>query len=374
MAARTNTELLERIATLKKANRSLERFAQIVAHDMRGAAGSVNGFLYLLGQALDAGDVEQARVYARRAKATSDHLAGFVDAIFGFLGLSKREIVVEPVFLPTALETARGLVADLLSAGTVTIDVSATPNVQAQKTLLVTLLQNLLANAAQYRHPDRPLRVSVDSAATATGWEISVRDNGLGIPEEHLALIFKPFHRVEGRVQGGNLGLGLALCRRIAELHGGDIAVNSTLGQGTSFTVSLRDGDAPSRPTGLPRLLCVEDDPLLRDSLVRLLSRTYSVTAVDCAEHALDLLDYHAFAGVLTDQDLPGKTGLELCEIVREKHPGAWCAVLTGATQRLDAPDTLMVMYKPVSAETLLSRLAVLAEGHATKTDGDPAE
>jgi len=127
-------------------------------------------------------------------------------------------------------------------------------------------------------------------------------------------------------------------------------------------------------PHPFRRLLCVEDDPSMRASLGRLLSRHYDTTEVGSAEAALDELSKGPFDGLLTDFDLPGLSGVELCDYVRRRHPEVWCVVLTGAAPERLPPHEFTVLTKPVSAIRLFAELEREAESWARHDPHDQLE
>jgi signal transduction histidine kinase len=113
------------------------------------------------------------------------------------------------------------------------------PSIHGVPGELIRLFQNLLGNALKYSDPGRPARISVGGRHTGREWEIWVQDNGIGIETEHFERIFKMFQRLnaEGPVEG--TGIGLAICRKIVQTHGGRIWVESTPGEGSRFCMAF---------------------------------------------------------------------------------------------------------------------------------------
>jgi signal transduction histidine kinase len=101
------------------------------------------------------------------------------------------------------------------------------------------LFQNLISNAVKFHRPEEPPRVRIFSRAQAGWCEIYVEDNGIGFDERHSERIFTPFERLHGRGKYDGVGMGLAICRKIAERHGGRITAKSTPGKGSIFIVTL---------------------------------------------------------------------------------------------------------------------------------------
>jgi light-regulated signal transduction histidine kinase (bacteriophytochrome) len=112
------------------------------------------------------------------------------------------------------------------------------PAVLGEETLLTQLFQNLLGNAIKFRGPEAP-RVHVSAERRGTQWLFSVRDNGIGIPREDVERVFMIFQRLHGKAEYPGTGIGLAICKRIVERHGGQIYVESEIGKGATFYFTL---------------------------------------------------------------------------------------------------------------------------------------
>jgi light-regulated signal transduction histidine kinase (bacteriophytochrome) len=152
-------------------------------------------------------------------------------------------------FVPVDLaEVANEVVADLdgrlqLTGGRV--EIGPLPTLEADKTQMRQLLQNVIANALKFRKPEESPVVQVDSRLDVVSsiagplWEIQVRDNGIGFDNQYRDRIFNLFERLNGRNEYEGTGMGLAICRRIVERHGGSIAAQGELGKGAIFLIRL---------------------------------------------------------------------------------------------------------------------------------------
>jgi signal transduction histidine kinase len=143
--------------------------------------------------------------------------------------------------------------ADEVEASGARVVVGDLPSVEGDPSRLQQLFHNLLGNALKFRRPDEAPRVSIDwerreEALDEPVHEIRVRDRGIGFEPEHAERIFSMFTRLHGRDRYEGTGLGLALCRRIAEQHGGRLSAEGVPGRGATFLLTLPAG--PGRPSG----------------------------------------------------------------------------------------------------------------------------
>jgi PAS domain S-box-containing protein len=230
---------------LERSNRELTEFAAVASHDLRAPLRSVTSFVSLIEE--DYGDVftDEGRTYATRIKAAVARMTALID---GLLTLARVRAKGEP-FLPVQLaDVAQEVVADLThglaeSGGTVVI--GPLPSVEADRLQMRQLLQNLIGNAIKFRQPGVPPRVEVSARPAPRGdaedvvWELRVADNGIGIDPAHAQKIFKPFERLHGHAAFEGSGLGLAVCARIVERHGGRIRAEGQPGVGTTLIVTI---------------------------------------------------------------------------------------------------------------------------------------
>jgi PAS domain S-box-containing protein len=238
--------LLRKIQALERSNQDLGQFASITAHDLEEPLRMVAQYVQLLSRRyqgkLDK-DAQEFMAFAGEGAARMQRM------IQDLLSLSRvessrqelREVSSESVF-QQALMNLRGAIED--SGAVVTHD--PLPLVKAHETQLVQLFQNLLGNAIKYQRPGVP-EVHVSACAKSPDqWLFSVRDNGLGIEARDFERIFGMFERLHKRGRFPGTGLGLAICRRIAERHGTRIAVESEVGQGSTFRFALKGSGEPT--------------------------------------------------------------------------------------------------------------------------------
>lgn len=235
------SELDERgtaIASLEATNADLERFVQIAAHDLQEPVRAIASFTQLLqeecGEALS-GDAVEYMAFVREGAA---RLQGLIHDLGSYGRVGRRRDEPQSCDLgeivATVLTSAEAAIQD---AG-IEVTVHELPIVQGIPADLREMFRHLVDNGIRYRGDEAPfLRIS--SALEDGRWCISVEDNGLGIDDQYQEQVFEVFRRLHGRsVIEGN-GIGLAIVRRAAKKHGGDVSLQSELGKGSVFRVDL---------------------------------------------------------------------------------------------------------------------------------------
>jgi PAS domain S-box-containing protein len=238
-------ELLRAKKTAEAANATKMRFLSMVSHDLRTPLGAISGYADLLLLGLR-GEVNEAQARdLGRIKEVGRFLLGLLDDILTFARAEAGALTVslERVSVESVLSRAEAIVAPQFQrAGIAYMRAPDTTRlaVRADPDRLQQILLNLLGNASKFTPSDG--KVSVRWWADAELVRIAITDTGRGIPTELLSQIFEPFVQVNQKIDAGKqkgMGLGLAISRELARAMGGDIAVESVVGQGSTFTVSL---------------------------------------------------------------------------------------------------------------------------------------
>lgn len=239
---RAETELQRRMDDLTRSNEELERFAYVASHDLSEPLRMVGSYTQLLerrykdrldGDALDfMGYIVDG---SRRMKQLIDDLLTY--SRVGRSGRQRDDVAMDGV-LGDALKNLEQLIADKSAV----IERVPLPVIPGDRTALVQLLQNLVGNALKFagtRQPVVKIAVEEGAEASAGSWTFSVSDNGIGIEPKYFDRIFVIFQRLHARDKYEGTGIGLAICKKIVEYHGGRIWVESQPGQGTTFRFSL---------------------------------------------------------------------------------------------------------------------------------------
>jgi signal transduction histidine kinase len=244
-------ELAQRTQELERSNAELERFAYVASHDLQEPLRAVASHVQILEQdykgKLDA-DADES---IRHAVEGASHMRLLINDLLAYSRIGRKNDPLEPTSAENALGAAlRHLQVAIAEAGAdVTHD--ALPEVTADPTQLIQLFQNLVGNALKFRAGAKP-RVHVGVETKENEFVFSVRDNGIGIDPKDAERIFAPFERLHGRHEYPGTGVGLAICKKIAERHGGRIWVDSEPGKGSTFrfTMPVIATDAPTDEHG----------------------------------------------------------------------------------------------------------------------------
>jgi signal transduction histidine kinase len=236
----TERHLADQRRELQRSNAALDEFALVASHDLQEPLRKIMSFGERLSTSVGSPLQGEPARYLERMLNAAARMRTLINDLLAYSQATTR---VQP-FASTNLATiAREVIADLETTIAETggrIDVGDLPVIQADALQMRQLLQNLLGNALKFRRPDRSLIVRLEATKIdGQHYAITVADNGIGFNAEHAGKIFRMFERLNGRVQYEGSGIGLAICRRIVERHGGTIAATSSAGQGATFTVTV---------------------------------------------------------------------------------------------------------------------------------------
>jgi two-component system, LuxR family, sensor kinase FixL len=232
--------VLERTADLERRNQELQEFAFVASHDLQEPLRKIQTFGDLLGTKSASLGAESQDYIQRMQKAA----ASMQKLLESLLAYSRVTMKVEP-FVETDLKrSVQGALSNLevvITQNGALIKADDLPTIEADRSQMIQLFQNLLANALKFRRENEIPRVSIYSHKTREKGklEICVEDNGIGFDEKYLDKIFVPFQRLHGRGAYEGVGMGLAICKKIVERHGGEITAKSEPGKGSAFIVTL---------------------------------------------------------------------------------------------------------------------------------------
>ncbi|SCE76801.1 HAMP domain-containing protein [Micromonospora viridifaciens] len=234
-----NSQLQKQAEELTRSNRDLEQFAYVASHDLQEPLRKVASFCQLL-QRRYAGQLdERADQYIAFAVDGAQRMQRLINDLLAFSRIGRLTIG----FTEVDLNKVMGDVAAQTEAGRQYADAELTwdelPVIRGEEPLLTNLLANLVSNSIKFRRPDVPPRVHVSARLVDDEWEITCRDNGIGIEPEFADKIFVIFQRLHSKDAYPGTGIGLAIVKKIAEYHGGRVWVDTDAEEGTTVRFTL---------------------------------------------------------------------------------------------------------------------------------------
>jgi PAS domain S-box-containing protein len=235
---RTQQELTRKLGELARSNADLEQFAYVASHDLQEPLRMVISYTQLL-----------ARRYRGKLDASADEFIEFavdgasrmqqlIHDLLSYSRLTTQGKALQFTQAEAACNVALENLQESIKDSKAKVSVGPLPTVVADATQLAQLFQNLIGNAIKYRNKRKP-EIQVGARPNGNEWVFSVQDNGIGIEAQYFERIFQMFQRLHTRKDYSGTGIGLAVCRKIVERHGGKIWVESHPGQGSTFLFTI---------------------------------------------------------------------------------------------------------------------------------------
>jgi signal transduction histidine kinase len=234
-----NEALERRARELARSNSELEQFASIASHDLKEPLRKVQTFTEQLARSESDRLSEQGRDYLERTTAAGERMQNLIDDLLRFSRVATQGRPFEEVDLAATADQAVSDLEAVIQESLGSVEVGEMPTVMADPVQMRQLIQNLISNALKFRREGVPPRVRIAGSVDGRLAQFQVSDNGIGFDPRYATRIFKVFERLHGRGTYGGTGIGLALCRKIVDRHGGTITAESTPGEGSTFTVTL---------------------------------------------------------------------------------------------------------------------------------------
>ncbi|MGB3615337.1 MAG: ATP-binding protein, partial [Elainellaceae cyanobacterium] len=236
---RRDEQLAKLNVELKRSNQELEHFAYVASHDLREPLRKIRSYSDLLVKRYEGQLDERADKYIGYITDGAMRMMNLINDLLEFSRVGRGELTTKPLQLEYLLEQVTSDLQTQIEETGAEIHIHpALPTVQGNDVLLRQLLQNLIGNSLKYRTDEAP-RIVIDAVPAGEFWQISMTDNGIGIAPEFAERIFVVFQRLHIREAYEGTGIGLAVCKRIVEHHGGRIWVDSQLGKGATFHFTL---------------------------------------------------------------------------------------------------------------------------------------
>jgi len=240
---RTEKELEKKNAMLEKyieSNIQLEQFAHIASHDLKSPLRTVGSFSSLLkrraASKLNESEIEYLDMIGNAAKL----MWNLVDDLMAYSQVNSLQLNLEQHNLNDLLKDVQSNLNFSIQEKNADLQISMMPHqIDVDETKIRQVFQNLIANSLKFMAADTQPIIKINCIETSDFYKFSIEDNGIGIQEEYLETIFKPYKQLHTKDKFEGTGMGLAICKKIVEKHGGEISVRSTLGRGTTFFFTI---------------------------------------------------------------------------------------------------------------------------------------
>ncbi|MCX5415856.1 CHASE3 domain-containing protein [Streptomyces sp. NBC_00059] len=245
------TLLAEQTTELRRSNSELEQFAYVASHDLQEPLRKVASFCQLLEKRYGTQLDDRGRQYIDFAVDGAKRMQVLINDLLTFSRVGRVQQSWKPVDLDGSLDRAlSNLTLAVEESGATVVREDPLPELLGDSTSLTMVWQNLIGNAVKFRRPDEPCRITVGCVREGEDWHLTVADNGIGIAPEFADKVFIIFQRLHARDEYEGTGIGLSLCRKIIEFHGGRIWLDPERTEGTliHFTLPVLP-EAPTHTT-----------------------------------------------------------------------------------------------------------------------------
>lgn len=230
---------------LSRSNAELQNFAYIASHDLQEPLRAISGYTKLIETEYADRFDSTAREYMNFITSGTKRMQRLIEDLLTYSRVSTREQIFSRVDCNSIVKEAIANLQTSIDESGATVIYQNLPVLTADRTQMVQLFQNLLGNAIKFRRQSVRPQIAIDAESIAhQQWLFKVTDNGIGIEAEYFDRIFRIFKRLHTQREFTGTGVGLALCRKIVELHGGNIWVESELEKGSTFFFNLRSSSA----------------------------------------------------------------------------------------------------------------------------------
>jgi len=220
-------------------SQDLEEFASVVAHDLRSPLLTISGYSQLLGEEYRDRLDEDALEYLDRIMSGVTQANRLIEDLLGYSRVGRSDLPPTHVDLGSVMERVKTALEAKIQENHAELHVDRLPTVAGDEAQLVQLFQNLIDNALKFRGDADPI-VHLCSTRRENAWEFAVEDNGIGLEEKHANEAFQIFRQFHGKKYSGT-GIGLAVCNKVVQCHGGHIWLESTRGRGTTVRFTIPD-------------------------------------------------------------------------------------------------------------------------------------
>jgi signal transduction histidine kinase len=237
---RAREELKQLAAELERSNADLQQFAYAASHDLQAPLRVIAGFINLLGKRYKGRLDEKADEFIASTIDGVNRMSMLIKDLLEYARVDTQRKTFKPTDCASSLCEALSDLQKVIEESGASITYDSLPTVKADAVQLTSLFQNLISNAIKFRGDNLP-EIHVSAVQNGDDWVFSVRDNGIGIDKKFAKKIFDVFERLHTREEYEGTGIGLAICKKIVERHGGKIWVESDPGKGSTFYFTIPD-------------------------------------------------------------------------------------------------------------------------------------
>ncbi len=237
--AHATKELEEQAEELKRSNQDLEQFAYVTSHDLKAPLRNIASFVQLLNRKYQDQFDEEAREYMQFVLGGVHRLNNLIKDLLQYSRVNRLDAGLEHVDLHDVVEVVKHNLADMIKHQSAEIQIGRLPLFRANYSQMVQLMQNIVSNAIKFNRAGVAPLIRIEGGENAREIYFSVSDNGIGIDARHKEAIFSIFQRLHSADEYEGTGIGLSICKRIAERHKGKIWFESTPGEGSTFFVQI---------------------------------------------------------------------------------------------------------------------------------------
>jgi signal transduction histidine kinase len=247
---RGRAEVAAHARELERSNEELDRFAAVTSHDLQAPLATISMYVQLL-EARHGKELGSASQLVDGISAATGHARELIRGLLEYSRAGRGELRKEQISVERVVNEVLDVLAGPIEEAGASVEVGEMPVVRADHRNLCQVFQNLISNAVKFTEGDPHVKVGASRVEGA--WWFSVSDNGIGMEQSKAQEIFEPFHRLHGEGAYPGTGIGLAVCERIVEQHGGRIWAESEPGKGSTFRFTLPvDAAAPDRARDEP--------------------------------------------------------------------------------------------------------------------------
>lgn len=226
-------------AGLKRSNQALKEFANVASHDLQEPLRKIVHFTEKIMQLSKNVVDDQCKDYLNRIQTSTERMNLFIDDLLSYSRVNTEAKPFKPVNLNEIIKLVLSGLEISIQSKLARVTIDELPVIEADSLQLYQLLLNLIANSLKFNKAQPPVIDITCQKGSDNFWEIRVKDNGIGINNEHNEKIFEPFFRAHGKSKYPGTGIGLAICKTLVERHGGTISADGEPGKGTTFFIRL---------------------------------------------------------------------------------------------------------------------------------------